>query len=195
MGFADKVTSFMKSLTGGEGNKDGSDPKDQNLDGGNTEEGEEENEDMEKGLVDATEVLGSLVTELKDMNKSLKALVEKQETLEKSQGDVGEAIVGVAEMVAKIANAPIPPKSAMAKGNLGGGAPAGAFPKAAQPDASPTVDELERAQDVLVKAVREGEISIQKSEQISSSLQKAMVIPGYKMDPADYNFLVRKMTA
>jgi hypothetical protein len=97
-------------------------------------------------------------------------------------------------MVSKIMGAPVPPKSAMAKGNLGGDpAAGGAFPKAVQPNGRPTVDEFERAQDVLVKATKGGEISIQKAEQISSSLQKAMVIPGYKIDPADYDFLVRKM--
>jgi len=196
MKFADAVKSFLaKSFGGGEKGdpeeKGKDDPDLENQDGeenGETEDGE----NMEKSLVDATDILGSLVTELKDINKSLKALTENQKTLEKSHVDVGEAVVGVAEMVAKIAGAPVSTKSVMAKGNLGGPA---ARQTVQQPAVAPTQDEFERAQGVLVKAVAAGEITLQKSEMISSSMQKAMVLPGYKMPDEYFDFLARKMQA
>jgi hypothetical protein len=196
MNFSSKVQSFLKSLTGGEPQeepekKDGgdTDPNDDpNIDPNKKKTGDEGEGDVEKGnLVDATEVLNGLVSELGEINKSLKTLVE-------SQNDVGESIVGVAEMVNRIANSPLPPKSAMAKGGLGS-APAGggAFPAAAQPNNPPTQDEFERAQAVLIKAYKEGEITMMKSEMISSDLQKSMRIPGHKMNPEYYNFLVGKL--
>lgn len=195
MGFAEKVSSFMKSLTGGE-EKNNSDFEDTDLENQEDESGEAggggEEEAMKKGdLVDATDLLGSLVTELKDMNKSLKALIESQKTLEKSQGDVGDAVVGVAELVARIAGAPIPPKSAMAKGNLGGGVAGTTAPQ--QPSDKPTPEEFERAQAILTKAFKDGEITLQKSEEISSDLQKSMVFPGWRMKPENYEFIARKM--
>jgi hypothetical protein len=200
MSFASKVQDFMKSLAGAGDNGGGGKPEkdpgqepDINLDnqetGGDPGEDGKDKEKTEKSLVDATEILGSLVSELQDMNKSIKAVIA-------GNADVGEAVVGVAEMVNRIANAPVPPKSAMAKGGLGsgGGAPGGgAFPKAEQPDIVPTEEEFERAQAVLIKSFRDGEITIEKSEMISSDLQKAMRIPGYKMNPENYNFLVRKL--
>jgi hypothetical protein len=102
MSFASKVQDFMKSLSGGEG-KDGGEPDpdidldldDEDgdegaVDGGDEDKGDEEG--MKKGLVDATEILGSLVAELKDVNKSLNAVIA-------GQADAGEAVVGVAQMV------------------------------------------------------------------------------------------------
>lgn len=203
MSFASKVQDFMKSLAGAKGGGGEPEPKgdpdpdqDPDLDLGDqenlgTDPGEDDKDKgtVKKSLVDATEIFSSLVSELQDINKSIKAVIDGNK-------DVGEAVVGVAEMVNRIANTPLPPKSAMAKGGLGNGGAAaggGAFPRAEQPNVVPTEDEFERAQAVLIKSFKDGEITIQKSEMISSDLQKAMRIPGYKMNPDNYNFLVRKM--
>jgi hypothetical protein len=194
--FAEEVKTFVKSLAGGE--PQGNDEDDLNHDdegkgqeGAGEGGGEGEGEDVQKGLVDATGILNSLVAELNDVNKSLKTIIAGQD-------DVGGAIVGVAEMVNRIANTPLPTKSAMAKSIPSGGVPAsgaggGAFPRAVQPNERPTQEEFERAQDILIKSFRNNEITLQKSEMISSDLQKAMRIPGYKMNPEYYNFLAAKM--
>jgi hypothetical protein len=189
MDFAKRVGDFIKKSFTNEKNED-PDQDVQTDDLGNDVEGEDT---MNKSMLDATDILGALVTELGDMNKSLKALLENQKTLEKSQGDVGEAVVSVAELVARIANTAVPTKTVLAKGNLGGGGLTVQQP--AQPVVAPTQAEFERAQDVLEKSVREGEITMLKAEMISSSLQKAMVIPGYRMKPEDFDFLARKMQA
>jgi hypothetical protein len=199
MNFSSSVKSFLKSLVGedpqgdpSEKNKkepdEGTKPDEGGNpgggDGGNGGEGNEDGE-VKKSLVDATDVLNGLVSELGEISKSLKTLVD-------GQNDVGESIVGVAEMVKLIADTPLPGKSAiMSKGGAGNGA--GAFPGATQPDSVPTQDEFERAQAVLIKSYRDGEISLNKSEQISSDLQKSMRLPGFKMKLEDYNFLVSKM--
>jgi len=198
MNFADRVKSFLgitKSLNG-EGNGDPSEGKnepDKNQDGaGGTEGGEGVNK---SDLVDATEILGDLVNELRDINKSLKAVIAKQETLEKSQSDVGEAVVAVSEVVGKIAGIPVSTKSVMAKGNLGA-APASGFTKPVMPPKTPpTQAEFERAQKELIKSVNAGEITMIQSEMISSDMQKSMAIPGYTMKPENYEFLAHKMQA
>ena len=197
MNFADRVKSFLgitKSLDG-EGNGDPSEGKnepDKNQDGaGGTEGGEGVNK---SDLVDATEILGDLVNELRDISKSLKAVIAKQETLEKSQSDVGEAVVAVSEVVGKIAGIPVSTKSVMAKGM--GVTPASGLTKpVTQPKTPPTREEFERAQKELIKSVNAGEITMIQSEIISSDMQKSMAIPGYTMKPENYEFLARKMQA
>jgi hypothetical protein len=193
MKFADMVKSF---LAGGNGDPEEKGKNDPDLDDQNEEgTGGTEGDGMNKSdLLDATEILGALVTELREVNKSLKALSEKQETLEKSQLDVGEAIVCVSEVVGKIAGIPVSPKSVMAKGNLGG--TSGAFAsQVTQPKTPPTQAEFERAQDVLFKSVQAGEIDMYRAEMISSDMQKSMAYPGYTMKPENYEFLARKMRA
>ena len=195
MKFAERVKSFLaKSFTDGE-RKEPDEDEDVDLENEGETEDDDSDEAMKKNkgedMVDATDILKGLVNELKDMNKSIKALTENQKTLEKSNVDVGEAVVSVAEMVSKIAGTPLSPKSVMAKGNLGGSAGT----QTRQPAIVPTQAEFERAQDILVKAVAAGEITLLKSEMISSSMQKAMAIPGFRMNPDDYEFLSRKMRA
>ncbi|MDR0719346.1 MAG: hypothetical protein LBF78_06890 [Treponema sp.] len=203
MNFSNSVKSFLKSLTGEEPQGDPSEKNKEKPDegtkpdeGGNPGGGDGGNggdgngngngsDSVNKGLVDATDILNGLVSELGEISKSLKTLID-------GQNDVGESIVGVAEMVKRVADTPLPGKSAiMAKGGAGNGA--GAFPGSTQPDSVPTQDEFERAQAVLIKSYRDGEITLNKSEQISSDLQKSMRLPGFTMKPEDYNFLVNKM--
>jgi len=199
MSFAEKVKNLLKSFGGGEGGNpdEGKDDPDLDDQDENGTEGDEGGENMSKSdLVDATEILGDLVAELKDISKSLKVLAESQKTLEKSQCDVGEAVVSVGEMVAKISGTPISPKSVMAKGNLGGGSKGAFGGQLEQPSNTQlTQAEFERAQDVLVKSVQKGEITMQQSEMISSDMQKSMGIPGYKMKPEYFNFIAQKMRA
>lgn len=200
MTFAERVRLLTKSFTGGEGSGDpGEDGKKdpgelENQEGEGTE-GAEGGEVNKSDLVDATEILGSLVTELREINKSLKTLTERQETLEKSQTDVGDAVVCISEVVGKIAGLPVSPKTVMAKGNMGGGAAGGFTQQVTQPKAPPTQAEFERAQNVLVKSVQAGEISMYQAEMISSDMQKSMVYPGYAMKPEHYEFLARKTQA
>jgi len=184
--FAEKVSSFLKSLTGGEGNKneDEDDLNVENQDNENSENGEKnEGEDMNKGLVDATEILTSLVSELKEINKSLKSLQD-------SQGDVGDAVVGVAELVARIANIPAPTQSVMGKstGRIPGVQKSGAAPKD-----RPTLEDFERAQAALAKAYREGRIDLNRSTRIESDMQKAIRSPNFNLRQEDYDFLVQEM--
>jgi len=192
--FTMAVSAFMKAFADKETNKktdieeDDDLPEDDDLENdADTDEDDEEMKKSESEIVDATDVMRSLVFEFKTMNKALKTLIEKQETLEKSQSDVGEAVIGVAEMLSKVANTPMPTKTIMAKSQ--DGTKTSTQKQGIEPL---TQAEFKRAQQVLVKAYKDGEISLMKSEQISSDLQKAMHF-GYELKQEDYNFLAKKM--
>jgi hypothetical protein len=186
--FAEKVASLLKSLTGGEGNKNEEDDDDELGVESQQNENNEENEgdDMNKSdMVDATEILKSLVTELKEINKSLKAIQD-------SQSDVGDAVVGVGEMVKKVANIPTPTQSVIGKS-------AGRIPSLQKGGTTlstrPTIADLEKAQVVLAKAFREGKIDLFSSSRIESDMQKAIRDPNFDLRPEDYNFLLQEMKA
>jgi len=168
-----------------DGASGGSDGQEQEEDG---EDGEDEDgEEMEKsGFADATEILKSLVGELKEVNKSLAAISSRQDGVEKAQADIGEAVVGVAELVSKIANSPLSPKTVMSKGGLGSGAGNGS-------PAVLSVPEFEQAQAALAKAFRDRRISLHQSARLESEMQKAMNIAGYRMKPEDLALINREI--
>ena len=184
MKFAEKVNSFLKSLGNGEPDEDEKKADDDDLDLDNQEEGEgDEDEVMEKAeLTDATEILSALVNELKTVNKSIAYLSSRQDGIEKAQADVGEAIVGVAELVSKIANTPLPLKTTlMVKGGLG--------------SVSTQLDkpEFEKAQKALINMRKADEITVFEATRLESEMQKAMQIMGYQMKPEDRALIAKAM--
>lgn len=185
MKFGEMVSNLLKSLTN-DGKKE-EEPAKQDEDEPQLEGGEtgEDGADKDK-YQDVTDIMKGLVSELADVNKSLKAIIS-------SQGDVGEAVVGVAEMVSRIAKTPIPPKSVMAKGGMTGATGTGWFPSGVKQGADkPTQADFERAQEILVKSFRAGEIDLIKAELISSDMQRAMIVPGHTMKPEYFDFLASK---
>jgi hypothetical protein len=170
MTFADRIKSLLKSIAGGEGEKEKPDDEEEEgfeIDGEIDEEGDDDDELEKSHLIDATDILHSLAKEMKVLNKSIAALGSRQDEL-------GEAIVGVAELTSRIANLPMPTKSVLAKGGLGGGE-----------TGRLTKSDFEQAQRALAKSCGEKQISIQQCTRLESEMQKAMVIPGYQMKPED----------
>ena len=203
--FSNTVSDLLKSLTGGnpkdndedimKGNEDGANADDENLDDENDidldDEDEDEDEDKEneddgenddEDMVDGGEMLKALDATISTMAKSQKAT-------EKRLNDLGEAIVGLAEMVSAIGNQKIPPRTVLNKSmNAGGGNSAGKQNLSARP----TEDDLYNMQLVLKKAVDEGEIDMIQSSMISSDFQKCMHT-GRPMNPKYYEFLQTRL--
>ena len=177
------------------GNEDGANADDENLDDENDidldDEDEDEDEDKEneddgenddEDMVDGGEMLKALDATISTMAKSQKAT-------EKRLNDLGEAIVGLAEMVSAIGNQKIPPRTVLNKSmNAGGGNSAGKQNLSARP----TEDDLYNMQLVLKKAVDEGEIDMIQSSMISSDFQKCMNT-GRPMNPKYYEFLQTRL--
>lgn len=207
--FSNAVSDLLKSLTGGnpkdddedikKGNEDGANADDENLDDENDDidlddEDEDEDEDDEdeenedggenddEDMVDGGEVL-------KALDASITTLAKSQKATEKRLNDLGEAIVGLAEMVSAIGNQKIPPRTVLNKSmNADGGNNAGKQNLSARP----TEDDLYNVQLVLKKAVDEGEIDMIQSSMISSDFQKCMNI-GRPMNPKYFEFLQTRL--
>ena len=215
--FSNAVSDLLKSLTGGnpkdddedikKGNEDGANADDENLDDENddidlddedededdedeeNEDEDDEDEENEDGgenddedMVDGGEVL-------KALDASITTLAKSQKATEKRLNDLGEAIVGLAEMVSAIGNQKIPPRTVLNKSmNADGGNNAGKQNLSARP----TEDDLYNVQLVLKKAVDEGEIDMIQSSMISSDFQKCMNI-GRPMNPKYFEFLQTRL--
>jgi len=195
MKFAEMVASVLKSLGGSDPNEEEKEKEDggsENPDQNQEENGDEEQDDdtMEKSgtddLFDVTTIMKALVGEFKAVNKSLNAIAKRQDGLEKAQEDVGDAVVGVAAIVAKLANAPMPTKAAMAKSVQGGNAGDGKL-------AQLTKAEFEQGQVALTKACKEKRITLFDATRLESEMQKAMQIPGYRMKPADAALIAKEL--
>lgn len=198
--FSKAVSDLMKSLTGGnqkdeedeinkgdneeEGKVVLTDENDVNLDdeeleddeeGGDNEDEEDDEDDEE--LVDGGEVL-------KALDSSITSLAKSQRATEKRLNDLGEAIVGLAEMVSAIGNQKIPSKTVLNKSMTATGV------KNTKQNLStrPTDEDLYNVQLVLKKAVDEGEIDMIQSSMISSDFQKCMNT-GRPMNAKYYEFL------
>lgn len=179
--FSNAVSDLLKSLTGcnpkdndgdiRKGDEGGTNTDDENLDDGNN--GENDDEDM----VDGGEVL-------KALDATITTLAKSQKATEERLNDLGEAIVGIAEMVSAIGNQKIPPRTVLNKSMNADGNNAGKQNLSARP----TEEDLYNVQLVLKKAVDEGEIDMIQSSMISSDFQKCMNT-GRPMNPKYFEFL------
>jgi hypothetical protein len=207
--FSERVADFKKSLLGGgsdegdgkkkgegEGGGGGTGTDDGNDDdGGGTSGGTDDDDgggDVEKSYADATEIMTALVGELQGINKSLDALLKRNDGIEKSQVDFGESIVQVAEMLAKIGNQPNPVKAMIKSLPANGGTDAGG---AADGNGVLTPAEFAQAQKALAKSFAKEEISLFDSSRLEREMQKAMVIVGYQMAQADRDIIKKALSA
>ncbi|MGL4981258.1 MAG: hypothetical protein ACRC4W_00110 [Treponemataceae bacterium] len=152
------------------------------------EEDDDEKKDSENeqsvDTVDATDVLKSLDSEIKEIRKSL-AL---SKSLDDKINDIGGAVTQVAEMVALIANQKIPPSSALYKSIDS----SDVMKKSNTSHGVPTAQEFEKIQETLIRCVNEGKLDITKSSLISSSVQKCMS-SGTQIKPEYVEFLKNEM--
>ena len=191
--FSSVVSDLMKSLTGDKPKGDDEEPK-KGEEGGSVidlddegnaagdEDGEDGNEDGgddDDGSVSGEEVLKALDQTISTMSKSL-------DSLNSRLNDLGEAVVGVAQMVSAIGNQQIPPRTVLNK-SLGGNPE-----PARQPSVRPTEEDLYNVQVALHKAVAEGRLDMAKSSMISSDFQKCMMT-GRPMNPSYYEFLKKEL--
>ena len=199
--FSNAVSDLLKSLTGGnpkdddedikKGNEDGANADDENLGDENDgidlddedededdedEENEDDGENNDEDMVDGGEVL-------KALDASITTLAKSQKATEKRLNDLGEAIVGLAEMVSAIGNQKIPPRTVLNKSINAG---------KQNLLARPTEDDLYNVQLVLKKAVDEGAIDMIQSSMISSDFQKCMNT-GRPMNPKYFEFLQTRL--
>ena len=157
--------------------------------GGATEsgkDGEEISKSLPDGYSDATEVLGAILEEVKKSNETMAALTQRIDDIEAQQDDVSKSILGIASGLAKVASAPVPPKSATSimKSDVGGGAGATASGGALRP----TTEDYAICKSALNAAFRDranSHLTLEHSEHLSSAFQRA--VRGGKISREDYN--------
>lgn len=135
-------------------------------------------DDDDDEMVDGSEVLKSLDSELGDIRKSIQMLKEQA-------ADLGGALEVVGKMVCQVGGQEIPPSSVINKSLSAGSA------KAVQ-NGRPTIEDFYQVQDVLTKCVKAGTIDIRKSSMISSDVQKCMKT-GEPMKKEYFEFLQREL--
>ena len=186
-----QTKSFLKSLAGGtpenEDEKKKKKPEDVEIDEVGMEavspdgEGEtvEEDEVIEKckvkksiddelpdGYEDVTETLGAILSELKKSNEAMEAMSKRMDSYEANQADIEKSVLEVAKSFGEFAESPMPRKTAtsLQKSTVGGGEASGQF----------TNDDWQLAKSVIMAAVRDNAITLEKSEKLSSECQKAL---------------------
>ena len=137
---------------------------------GGSGEGNDITKSLPDGYSDATEVLGNILAELKKSNDAVAALTQRMDGYEAQQEDVSKSILEVAGGLAKVAGTAVPPKSAtsIVKSDVGGGAGAAAG------NGKFTVEDWNIAKSAIIAAVKANEITLEKSEMLSSACQKAL---------------------
>ena len=184
-----QVRNILKSF-GGETSPENADEKDKNKkpeendlppvggnDEGSTEIDIDEEEDVEEkscvkkslpdGYEDATEVLGNILSELKKSSEAMDALSKRMDAYETQQEDVTKSVLEVAKSVGEFANSPLPKKSttSIAKSDVvANGVVGGKFTEA----------DWNFAKSVIISAVKANDITLEKSEMLSSACQKAL---------------------
>ena len=212
--FSDQIKKLMKSLGGGsddELNKsedeekenlpDGVDSgddddtidldneEDEDEDDSASDEEDADNDDTEKSVKKCNKSMSAGDgEEVVDATVLLKSLSDELDNLRKAQNDIGEAVVSLGKMVAKVSGEKLPPKAVNFAKSLG----TGAGETTSVPTERPTQADFEKVQDVLMKSVQSGEISLTKSSMISSEFQRAMKT-GSRVSPETYNFLAKKI--
>ena len=158
-------TETPENLDGGAGSDNG--------DGGNDEGGKgKEKPKIEKslpnGYEDGTAMLAELISEVKKSNDTVVALTKRIEDIEASQDDVSKSVLEVAKSLGEIAASPLPKKSAtsLQKSEIGGDAAGGS--------SAFTGEDWGIAKGVLIQAVKANDITLEKSEMLSSACQKAL---------------------
>ena len=183
-----QVRNILKSF-GGENSPENADEKDKfkkpdekdlppvggNEDGSEEIDIDEEDEIEEKSCVekslpdgysDATEILGNILSELKKSSETMDALSKRMDDYEAQQEDVTKSILEVAKEFGDFANSPLPKKSAtsIAKSEASGNTVSGKF----------TEEDWTLAKSAIISAVKANEITLEKSELLSSACQKAL---------------------
>lgn len=153
-------------------------------------------EEDDDNYVDGTELIKSMMTELIDLRernetleKSIKEISENTNAMkagfDEEKSELNKSIQAMTEALEAIGSEKVPARSVMNKSVTA----ADAVQKSA--NSRMTQADFEKAQNILIDAVSNGEISIAKSSKISSDMQKNMAT-GKPMEPEYYAFISEK---
>lgn len=160
-----------------EGVDDTGDPSD-----GKTEKSCKKSLDEDE-YVDGSEFLKSMVDEITDLRRENEEL---RREVQNDRSEITKSLQAIQDALESIGAEKIPARSVMNKS-------VSAADKVSATKADRlTAAEFDKCQDILIKSVQAGEISIAKSSKISSDMQRNMAT-GAPMDPEYYAFLSERI--
>jgi hypothetical protein len=206
--FWDKIKADLRKSISGKKPEDDADPDDILDQGGDDDDDDDDDDDYEDAgpIVKAlTEKVGELQTTIEAMAKAQAVMLDRFEVSETMQKSIGEGILAVMERTEEVLASPTPRKgavtqleAAMAKalGNgaagssaAGGGGVAGGGLK---PFTAATID---KAKDILTKAVSDGELDVFTCGKYETQMNKSVGKVAYPITPDFVSFMQKKLSA
>lgn len=184
-------------------------PKDDEVPAG--ADGEPTNDDDEDEYEDATELVKSLTDKIEGlegavnaMAKATAAILDKMEESETLQKSLGQGIVALMDRTEQVIASPAPRKGAvtqleanvsalMAKA-LGGGTASSSGSGTAGSMKPFTQERMDKAKDILTKAVSDGEIDIRECAKWETHMNKSMGMTAYEFPEEFAAFMKKKLS-
>jgi hypothetical protein len=201
----DRIKADLRKSNSGKKPEDDEDPN-ENETGGGTEGDDDDDGKYEDAtpLVKAlTEKVGELQTTIETMAEAQAVMLEQFEKSESMQKSLGEGILAIMERTDEVLDSPAPRKgavtqleAAMAKAMGGGaaGSPAGGGSAIGglRPFTAATID---KAKDILVKAVSDGELDVLTCGRYETQMNKSVGKAAYPFTPDFVAFMKKKLSA
>ena len=200
----DKIKNDLRKSLSGKKPEDEDAPPDQEEGGSDNEDDNEDGEYEDAGPVvkALTDKIGELQTTIETMAKAQAVMLERFEKTESMQKSLGEGILAIMDRTEEVLASPAPRRgavtqleAAMAKA-LGGGAAGSAGGEMAGGGLKPfTVSTIDRAKDILCKAVSDGEIDVFTCGRYETQMNKSVGKVTYPFTDDFVAFMRKKLSA
>jgi hypothetical protein len=203
--FWDKIKADLRKSISGKKPEDDPDPAKNGEDGDSSDDDDDDDDYEDAGPVikALTEKVGELQTTIETMAKAQSLMLERFEVSEAMQKSLGEGILAIMDRTEEVLASPAPRKgavtrleAAMAKalGGAGGsstasGATVGGGLKPFTPAA------MDKAKDILTKAVSDGEIDVFTCAKYETQMNKSVGKISYPFTPDFVEFMRKKLSA
>ena len=198
----DKIKSDLRKSISGKKPEDDDEPsqsgEDEDIEGDDDEDGDFE--DAGPVVKALTDKIGELQTAIDTMVKAQAIVLERVEKSETMQKSLGEGILAIMDRTEEVISSPAPRRgavtqleAAMAKAMGGGAAADGVSQGAALRPFTPAT--IDRAKDILTKAVSDGELDVITCGRYETQMNKSVGKAAYPFTPDFVAFMQQKLSA
>ena len=196
--FWDRIKNDLRKSVSGKKPEDEDDPPDEE-EGGSGSEDDGEYEDAGPLVKALTDKIGELQTVIGTMAEAQAVMLERFEKTESMQKSLGEGILAIMDRTEEVIASPAPRRgavtqleAAMAKA-MGGGAAGGEMAGGGLKPFTPS--SIDRAKDILCKAVSDGEIDVFTCGRYETQMNKSVGRAAYPFTDDFVAFMRKKLSA
>ena len=196
--FWDRIKNDLRKSVSGKKPEDEDDPLDEE-EGGSGSEDDGEYEDAGPLVKALTDKIGELQTVIGTMAEAEAVMLERFEKTESMQKSLGEGILAIMDRTEEVIASPAPRRgavtqleAAMAKA-MGGGAAGGEMAGGGLKPFTPS--SIDRAKDILCKAVSDGEIDVFTCGRYETQMNKSVGRAAYPFTDDFVAFMRKKLSA